>query len=116
HLIKQETNRIHAAMIEDELAGRLSPEESEFLERNIEKRAAEECHQPELLAKEEAAERAEQARRLEEEEEAAKLRAAQAEELAQVSRLERPALPPIPDPEPSLALISDPSSTEYTTA
>ncbi|KAG9119269.1 hypothetical protein FRC07_005773 [Ceratobasidium sp. 392] len=114
HLIKQETDRIHAAMIEDELAGRLSPEESEFLERNIEKRAAEERRQSELLAKEEEAERAEQARRLEEEEEAAKLRAAQAEELAQAARLERPALPPIPDPEPSLALISDPSSTETT--
>ncbi|KAG8714977.1 hypothetical protein FRC08_011169 [Ceratobasidium sp. 394] len=115
HLIKQETDRIHAAMIEDELAGRLSPEESEWLERNIERRAAEEQRQSELRAKEEEAERAAEARRLEEEEEAAKLRAAQAEELAEAARLERPALPPIPDPEPSLALISDPSSTETTT-
>ncbi|KAG8723163.1 hypothetical protein FRC09_004502 [Ceratobasidium sp. 395] len=114
HLIKQETDRIHAAMIEDELANRLTPEESEFLERNIEKRAAEEQRQSEIRAKEEEAERAEQARRLEEEEEAAKLRAAQAEELAEAARLVRPALPPIPDPEPSLALISDPSSTETT--
>ncbi|KAG9100925.1 hypothetical protein FRC07_010371, partial [Ceratobasidium sp. 392] len=116
HLIKQETDQIHAAMIEDELAGRLSPEESEFLERNIEKPAAEERRQSELLAKKEGTERAEQARRLEEEEEATKLHAAQAEELAQAARLERPAPSPIPDPEPSLVLISDPSLTETTSS
>ncbi|KAG8727127.1 hypothetical protein FRC10_006433, partial [Ceratobasidium sp. 414] len=109
HLIKQEADRIHAAMIEDEFANRLSPEESEWLERNIKKRAAEEQRQPELRAKEEDAERAAQTRRLEEEEEAAKVRPTQA------ARLVRPALPPIPDPEPSLALISDHSSVETTT-
>ncbi|QRV82121.1 hypothetical protein RhiJN_10136 [Ceratobasidium sp. AG-Ba] len=115
HLIKQETDRIHAAMIEDELAGRLTAEESEWLERNIQKRAAEEQRQAELRAREEEEERAVlEARRLVEEEEAAKLRALQAEELAQAARLERPALPPIPDPEDALALISDPSSTVTT--
>lgn len=111
HLIKQETDRIHAAMIEDELEGRLTPEESEWLERNIQARKEEEQRQSLKRAQEEEAERA---RKLEEEEEAAKLRAAQAEELAQAARLERFALPPIPDsdPELSLALISDPSSVE----
>ncbi|KAG9096666.1 hypothetical protein FS749_008002 [Ceratobasidium sp. UAMH 11750] len=69
----------------------------------------------ELHAKEEEAECAAKAHRLEEEEEVAKLCAAQAEELAKAARLKRPVLPPIPGLEPSLALISDPSSTETTT-
>ncbi|KAG9098696.1 hypothetical protein FS749_003183 [Ceratobasidium sp. UAMH 11750] len=43
------------------------------------------------------------------------MRAAQAKELAKAIRLKCSALPPIPDPEPSLALISDPSLTETTT-
>ncbi|KAG8732405.1 hypothetical protein FRC10_000946, partial [Ceratobasidium sp. 414] len=47
HLIKQETDRIHAAIIEDELANHLSPKESEWLERNIKKHAAEEQCQSE---------------------------------------------------------------------
>ncbi|CAE6466137.1 unnamed protein product [Rhizoctonia solani] len=112
HLIKQETDRIHTAMIEDELEGRLTPEESQWLENNIQKRKAEEERQSLKRAQEEEAERL---RKLEEEEEAAKLRAAQAEELAQAARLERFALPPIPDPEElSLALYSDPSSDNTT--
>ncbi|KAB5591244.1 hypothetical protein CTheo_5326 [Ceratobasidium theobromae] len=101
HLIKQETDRIHAAMIEDELAGRLTPEESDWLDQNIQRRKADEQRQSLKRAQEEEAARA---RRLEEEEEAAKLRAAQAEELAQAARLERFALPPIPDPD-ALALV-----------
>ncbi|ELU45192.1 hypothetical protein AG1IA_00777 [Rhizoctonia solani AG-1 IA] len=113
HLIKQETDRIHAAMIEDELEGRLTPEESQWLENNIQKRKAEEERQSMKRAQEEEAERL---RKLEEEEAAAKLRAAQAEELAQAARLERFALPPIPDPEElSLALYSDPSSVDTAT-
>ncbi|CAE6363063.1 unnamed protein product [Rhizoctonia solani] len=112
HLIKQETDRIHTAMIEDELEGRLTPEESQWLENNIQKRRAEEERQSLKRAQEEEAERL---RKLEEEEEAAKLRAVQAEELAQAARLERFALPPIPDPEElSLALYSDPSSVDTT--
>ncbi|CAE6417471.1 unnamed protein product [Rhizoctonia solani] len=108
HLIKQETDRIHAAMIEDELEGRLTSEESAWLENNIQKRKAEEERQSMKQAQEEEAKRL---RKLEEEEEAAKIRAAQAEELAQAARLERFALPPIPDPEElSLALYSDPAS------
>ncbi|CAE6465044.1 unnamed protein product, partial [Rhizoctonia solani] len=56
-------------------------------------------------------EEAERLRKLEEEEEAAKVRAAQAEELAQAARQERFALPPIPDPEElALALYHDPSN------
>ncbi|CAE6453929.1 unnamed protein product [Rhizoctonia solani] len=107
HLIKQETDRIHAAMIEDELEGRLTAEESQWLENNIQKRKAEEERQSLKRAQEEEAERL---RRLEEEEEAAKIRADQAEELAQAARQERFALPPIPDPEElALALYSDPS-------
>ncbi|KAG9094846.1 hypothetical protein FS749_011711 [Ceratobasidium sp. UAMH 11750] len=62
----------------------VSPEESEWLKHNIERRAREET------------ERAAGACRLEDHEEAAKLRAAQAEELAEAARLERPALPPFP--------------------
>ncbi|KAG8711490.1 hypothetical protein FRC11_002670 [Ceratobasidium sp. 423] len=112
HLIKQETDRIHAAMIEDELEGRLTAEESAWLENNIQKRKAEEERQSMKRAQEEEAERL---RKLEEEEEAAKVRAAQAEELAQAARQERFALPPIPDPEElALALYSDPSSAETT--
>ncbi|KAG8725903.1 hypothetical protein FRC10_007773, partial [Ceratobasidium sp. 414] len=97
-----------------ELLGCLSPEESEWLQCNIEKCAAGEQHLSELRAKEEA-ERATEARCLEEEEEAARLRAAQAEELAEAARLVHPVLPHIPNPEPLLALISDPSLTETTT-
>ncbi|KAH7345576.1 hypothetical protein B0J17DRAFT_43308 [Rhizoctonia solani] len=109
HLIKQETDRIHAAMIEDELEGRLTAEESQWLENNIQKRKAEEERQSLKRAQEEEAERL---RKLEEEEEAAKIRAAQAEELAQAARQERFALPPIPDPEElALALYHDPSTT-----
>lgn len=104
HLIKQETDRIHAAMIEDELAGLLTPDESEWLEKNIQRREAEEQRQSQKRAQEEEAERA---RKLEEEEAAAKLRAAQAEELAEAARLERFALPPIPDDsETALALVN----------
>ncbi|KAG8793025.1 hypothetical protein FRC12_004106 [Ceratobasidium sp. 428] len=62
--IKKETDRIYAATIEGELANRLTPEESEFLERNLEKRAAEEQRRSEIRVEEEEAERAEQARRL----------------------------------------------------
>ncbi|KAG9079900.1 hypothetical protein FS749_008196 [Ceratobasidium sp. UAMH 11750] len=82
-------------MIEDEHTGRLSPQESEWLDRNIEKRAAEEQCQSELRAEEEEPERAAEAHCLEEEEEAAKLCAAQAEELAEaaVSRLRFPPFP-----------------------
>ncbi|CAE6409148.1 unnamed protein product [Rhizoctonia solani] len=110
HLIKQETDRIHAAMIEDELEGRLTAEESQWLENNIQKRKAEEERQSLKRAQEEEAERL---RKLEEEEEAAKIRAAQAEELAQAARQERFALPPIPDPEElALALYSDPSNDD----
>ncbi|KAJ1301989.1 hypothetical protein OPQ81_000824 [Rhizoctonia solani] len=114
HLIKQETDRIHAAMIEDELEGRLTPEESQWLENNIQKRKAEEERLSMKRAQEEEAERL---RKLEEEEEAANIRAAQAEELAQAARKERFALPPIPDPEElSLALYSDPSSVDTTSS
>jgi hypothetical protein len=66
-------------------------------------------------AKEEEAERAEQARKLEQQEEAAKWHASQAEEIAEAAWLKHPALPPIPDSEPSLVLIPNLSSVETTT-
>ncbi|CAE7110997.1 unnamed protein product [Rhizoctonia solani] len=102
HLIKQETDRIHAATIEDEFEGRLMVGESQWLENNIQKRKAEEERQNLKRAQEEEAKRLR---------EAARMRAAQAEELAQAAVQERLALPPIPDPEEH-ALYSDPSEDE----
>lgn len=83
HLIKQETDRIHAAMIEDELEGRLTTEETEWLERNIQMRKEEEARQAMKRAQEEEAEHT---RKLEEAEEATKLRATRTEELSQATR------------------------------
>ncbi|CAE6502288.1 unnamed protein product [Rhizoctonia solani] len=100
-LVRKETDRIHAAMIEDELEGRLTADESAWLENNIQKRKAEAERQSMKRVQEEA----ERLRKLEEEEEAAKLRATQAEELAQAVRECR--ILPIPHPE---ELLLDPAS------